>query len=265
MRKRTILIAALTLCTLGVSTLTPSAFAADNPWYGTWKLNRAKSTLTGTTYTVVKTGNVYNFDYGALKFKLADDGKDYPIMPTRTSSLKKTGNNEWLLVAKVNGVENARTVLKLSSDGKTISDSTTGTHADGTTFKSESTSERVSGGPDIAGTWKDVKESSTAPSIMMYADGGAGKLKVDDPISKASGVYGLDGKAEHGTGPRAVPDMTTSFKKISGTELKYVVYVKEKPYYEGIQTVSADGKVLKDVSWLTVKPNEKTIEIYDKQ
>jgi hypothetical protein len=262
---RTMKKSVLLATTLAAFTLAQPLFAAGNPWLGTWKLNRDKSTLTGITFTVVKTGNMYNFDYGALKFAIGDDGKDYPIMPTRTSSLKMTGKNEWLVVGKVNGVETERSTLKLSSDGKTLTETTTGTRADGSSFKSEETDMRVSGGPDIAGTWKDTKQSSSAPELMTYIDAGPNMLKIDFPASKGSGTYPLDGKPVAETGPRAVPDMTTSFKKISGTELKYVTYIKGKPYFEGMQTVSADGKVLKDVGWLVVKPAEKTTEIFEKE
>ena len=261
---RTMKKSALLATTLAVLTLAQPLFAAGNPWLGTWELNRDKSTLTGTTFTVVKTGNTYHFDYGALKFSITDDGKDYPVMPTRTSSLKKTGSNEWLVVGKVNGVEASRTTLKLSSDSNTLTETTTGTRADGSTYKSETTSTRVSSGPDISGTWKDTKESSSAPEVMTYIDAGSNMLKIDYPASKGSGTYPLDGKPVAESGPRAVPDMTTGFKKISGTELKYVTYIKGKPYFEGVQTVSADGKVMKDVGWLVVKPAEKTTEVFEK-
>lgn len=246
-------------------TLVQPVLAADNPWLGTWKLNRDKSTFTGTTYTIVKKGDVYHFDYGAVKFDVTDDGKDCPVVPTRTTSLKSTDKNEWLVVDKVNGVETERTTLKLSDDGKIESDTTTGTRADGSTYKSESTSERISGGPDLAGTWKDTKESNSSTDTMVYSEAGPNMLKIDEPASKSSTVYTLDGKPVAQTGPRAIPDWTTSYKRLSPTELQYKVFVKDKIYFEGTQTVSADGKVIKDVGWLASKTNEKTIAIYEKE
>ena len=246
-------------------TFTQPVLAAGNPWLGTWKLNRDKSAFTGTTYTIVKKGNVYHFDYGAVKFDIADDGKDYPIVPTRTGSLKSTGKDEWLEVLKINGVETERTTIKLSSDGKVETETTTGTRADGTTYKSESSSERISGGPDLAGTWKDTKESSSANDVMVYSDAGPNMLKIDEPISKSSTVYPLDGKPVAETGPRAVPDFTVGYKQLSPTELQYKVFVKGKLQFAGTQTVSADGKVLTDVGALASKPNEKTTAIYEKE
>ena len=251
--------------TLATLTLAQPIFGAENPWFGTWKMNRDKSTLTGTTFTVVKTGNVYHFDYGAVKFQVADDGKDYPVMPTRTTSLRKTGDDEWLVVGKTNGVETSRTVLKLKDGGKAISETTTGTRADGSTYKSEETNVRTGPGPDISGTWKDTKESSSADSVMVYSDGGAGKLKVDYPSSKGSATLPLDGTAVSETGPRAIPGMTYSYKKVSPTELKYTVLFNGKPYVQATQTVSADGKVLKDVGYLVSKPKELTTEVFEKQ
>lgn len=239
--------------------------AAENPWFGTWKLNRAKSTLTGTTYTIAKKGNVYHFDYGAIQFDIADDGKDYPIMPTRTSSLKATGKNEWLGIDKMNGTELSRYTLKLSNDGKTLTQVTTGTRADGTTYTNEETDTRISGGPDIAGTWRETKESSSAPSVMTYSDAGANALKVDFPASKMNATFTLDGKPVQEAGPRAVPGITVGYKKVSPMELKYTVYIQGKVQAEGMQTVSADGKMLKDVSWLASKPAEKTTQVYEKE
>ncbi len=240
-------------------------FAAGNPWLGTWKLNRAKSTFTGETYTVVKNGNLYHFDYGAVKFDVGEDGKDYPVIATRTASLKSTGKNEWLQVSKANGVEVSRAELKLSDDGKTLTSKGTGTRADGSTFKSESVDERVSGGPGLAGTFKSVKESTTASSVMTWSDAGAGKIKVDYPSSKGTTLVTFDGKPVKEEGPRAIPDETTTYKQVSSTEIKYTVFEKGKSYVEGVETVSADGKVLKDVSWLVTKPAEKTTAIYEKQ
>ncbi len=259
--RRSILLCA----TLAALTLAQPVLAATNPWLGTWKLNRDKSTFTGSTYTVAKTGNVYHFDYGAMKFDIADDGKDYPILPTRTSSLKPTGKNEWLGVDKMNGTEISRYTMKLSSDGKTLTQVTTGTRADGSTYKIEETDTRVGAGPDIAGTWKDTKESSSAPSSMTYSDAGPNTLKIEWPASKLSVTLPLDGKPSAENGPRAIPNFTIGYKKVSVTELKYVAYLSGKPYFEGVQTVSADGKVMKDVRWLAAKPAEKTTAVFEKE
>lgn len=259
--KKSVLFAA----TLAACTLAQPLFAASNSWLGTWKLNLDKSTFTGSTYTVVKTGNVYHYDFGPLKFDIADDGKDYPVMPTHTSSLKLIGKNEWLGVDKVNGVEVGRSTLKLSEDGKTLTQVSTGTRPDGSTYKDDETDVRISGGPDLAGTWKNTKDSISAPSEMIYSDAGPNMLKIDKPKSKATATYPLDGKAVAETGPETTPAIKMGYKEVSPNELKYTLYYNGKLAVEGIETVSADGKVLKRVEWLVSKPAEKKTAIFEKQ
>lgn len=245
--------------------LAQPVFAATNPWLGTWKLNRDKSTMTGDTYTVTKKGALYHQEYGPVQFDIGEDGKDYPTSTGYTASMKPTGKNEWLTVGKKDGVEVNRSVMILSDDGKTLTSKTTGTRADGSTYKMESVDERISGGPGLAGTFRSKTFTSSATSIMIYSDAGTGKLKVDYPSSKASIVFSLDGKPTVETGPRADPDETLSMKQVSPTELHKATQVKGKPLDETVLTVSPDGKTLKEVVWLVTKPNEKTTLIFEKQ
>jgi hypothetical protein len=245
--------------------LAQPVFAADNPWFGTWKLNRSKSTFTGSTTKVTKTGNAYHFDLGALKYDVIEDGVDHPIVPDHTSNLKSTGKNEWLEVDKVKGVETSRSKMTLSSDGNTLTMVRTGTRADGSTYKAETKVVRVGAGSGLAGTWKDVSEDSSAKETMVYSDGGNGKLKMQYVEAKSETVVALDGTPATENSPRATPGETFSYKKASPTELKYTVLMQGKPFVEGMQTVSADGKVLKDVSWLVSQPTEKTTEIFEKE
>lgn len=240
-------------------------FAATNPWFGTWKLNRGKSTLTGTTTKVVKNGNAYHFDMGAVKYDVFDDGQDHPTVPDHTTMLKSTGKNEWLQVDKVKGVEVSRAKMTLSNDGNTLTISGTGTRADGSTYKADTKVTRVGTGSGLAGTWKDVSENSSAGETVICSDAGNGKIKLAFVESKSEVVVGLDGVPAPQVGPRVPAGETWSVHKVSPTELKYTISMQGKPFVDGIETVSADGKVLKDVSWLVSQPTEKTTEIFDKQ
>lgn len=241
-------------------------FAATNPWLGTWKLNRDKSTFTGDTLTVGKLpNNGYHFDYGALKYDVYEDGKDYPVVTDATISLKHTGNNEWLYVRKFKGTETSRGEMKLSDDGKTLVVKITGTRADGSTYKSEETNTRLDASTGVSGTWKAVKESTSAESTMLLSDAGSGKIKAEYPQAKSTIVMTFDGKPVTSSGPRTTADETSTFTRVSPTEFKYTELLKGKPYVSGIETVSADGKVLKDVNWLVSKPAEKFIAIWERQ
>ena len=167
-------------------TLAQPVFAATNPWLGTWKVNRDKSIYTGSTTTVKKIPNGYHFDFGAVKYDVIEDGQDHEILPGRVANLKATGKNEWLQVSKIDGKEVGRTTLKLSDDGKVLTQTATGTTASGDTYKTETKMTRLDASTGLAGTWKIDKESSSAKTIMVYSDAGAGKLKMDFPEGKSS-------------------------------------------------------------------------------
>ncbi len=68
-------------------------FAAGSPWDGTWKLNQAKSKMTGSTFTISMDGGMYTVDTGTIKFQYACDGKDYTIIADRTISCTGGGNS----------------------------------------------------------------------------------------------------------------------------------------------------------------------------
>ncbi|MDE1161437.1 MAG: hypothetical protein PW792_05755 [Acidobacteriaceae bacterium] len=240
-------------------------FAADNPWFGTWKLNFNKSTLTGNTVTVGKIPNGYHFDLGAVKYDVFEDGQDHSTVGNRTESLKSTGKHEWLRVYKVDGKEVGRATLRLSEDGTKLTEDITGTDADGSTYSQHVTLERADSRPDLAGTWKQTKAAFSARLLMVYSETDGGKWKVETPSSHSVIVFSLDGTPASESGPRAIADETYAYTKVSDTELKYTIFEKGVPYAEGTETVSTDGKMLKDVSWLTVKPAEKEIDVWEKQ
>ena len=53
---------------------------AQSPWNGTWKLNQARSHMTGDTFTLTKAGGKYHYDGGSVQYDYACDGKDYPTL-----------------------------------------------------------------------------------------------------------------------------------------------------------------------------------------
>ena len=212
-----------------------------------------------------KVAGGYHFEAGGLKYDLLEDGRDHPIVAGQTSSLTRKGENEWLRVNKTNGVETSRTEWKLSADGKTLPLQNTGTEADGSTYKSERTVTRVGPGSGAAGTWKQGKFSSSATPTMILSDAGDGRMKVEYPESKTTRVMTFDGKTVTTNGPRASSDATATFQKVSPTEFKYTELLKGKPFVVGTETVSADGKVIKDVNWIADKPTNKYVEIWERQ
>lgn len=240
-------------------------FAAENPWFGTWKLNRDKSQFTGETQTLTKIPVGYHLDMGAVAFDIYEDGQDHVTFPNHTASLKSTGPNQWLRIVKTNGKETSRSIITLSEDGNTLSFKSTGTRADGSTYTSEMVDQRVGTGSGLAGTWKNTKESSNAVETVILSDAGNGKVKWDFPSSKGGYVSTPDGAPVPMTGPRATPGETVATTIVSPTELNYTEFMSGKPFVQGTDTLSPDGKVMTEVNWLVSQPTEKTTAVYEKQ
>ena len=91
----------------------PCVAAASN-WDGTWKLDPAKSKMTGSTVTITQNDNMYTLDTGSFKFSFGCDGKDYHVLPDRTISCTGSGNS-YTLVEKINGKVDATVKRTISA------------------------------------------------------------------------------------------------------------------------------------------------------
>ncbi len=252
-------------CFAIVLLLAQPVFAAVNPWFGTWKLNRAKSTMTGDTYTIAKAGDAYRIEVGTGTFIVKDNGQDVPTLPNRTISLKKTAENQWLEVRKNNGKETSRSEMKLSPDSKTLTRHTSGTHADGGTYVEDATADRVGTGSGLAATWRTVQSSSSEPETLLYSDAGGGAMRMESTESKSVIVTHFDGQPAPDTGPHATPGQALAIQATSLTSYTWTLFLEGKPFVKGNNKIAADGKSFLEQNWLISKPDEKYTMIYERQ
>src|SRR5262249_15455764 len=106
-----------------------AAHAADSPWSGTWKLDPARSHLTGQTFTPSKgAGELLHFEDGSTaSFDFGLDGKEYRTWANRTTSYTSAGRNAWDTVTRVDGKVLAKGHLALSDDGSKLTMTFVGT------------------------------------------------------------------------------------------------------------------------------------------
>jgi hypothetical protein len=252
------------LCCAGllcVAVATP-CFAAS-PWDGTWKLNEAKSHMTGSTVTITQQGGMYMLDAGVVKYKFACDGKDYVILADRSLSCTGSGNS-YTEIVKIAGKPYETTTRMISADGKTMTVTSKGTRPDGTPFTTNDTEVREGAGTGLVGTWKETKVKSSVPSVI--------ELKVNgnvfhwyDPGYKELSDAKLDGTPAPISGGAAPPGLMISNKSDGPMKVASVVTLNGKELGKDIMTLSADGKTITDVSWTPGKESEKQSYVYDKQ
>ena len=258
----------MNLCVTAVATLLAATpcFAADSPWNGRWKINLDKSKVTGETFTFSMSGSMMHFTNGStVSYDFACDGKDYPTIADRTVSCMKNDRNAFDSVSKLKGTELAKTHRELSADGKTLSVTTTGKSPDGSAFTDSNVYSRETPGTGLAGKWKNVKSTTSAPDVIDVKMAAPDSIHWDVPAYKESLDGKTDGKAIPMIGPTTPAGLTISFKKVSATKLTYEVKLKDKMMAEGDQTLAADGKTITDTSWVAGKPTEKEVNVYEKQ
>lgn len=238
-------------------------FAASSPWDGTWKLNEAKSHMTGSTVTITQQGGMFLLDAGAVKYKFACDGKDYPIIADRSLSCTGSGNS-YTEVVKIGGKPYETTKRDISADGKTLTSVTKGTRPDGTAFTVNDTEVREGAGTGLAGTWKETKTKDSAAEVIELKVNG-NVLHFYEPGFKEVSDAKLDGTLAPITGGTAPAGLMISNKSDGPTKVVSVVTLNVKELDKDIMTLSADGKTITDVVWVPGKEAEKRTYVYDKQ
>lgn len=240
-------------------------FGATASWNGTWKLDRAKSHMTGGTVDITQTGSqAFRVDMGSVTENITCDGKTHPVIAGRDGKCRKLPGGGYELTTLQNGKVLGRTHLSFSSNGKKQYMTSTNYLPGGKTTTSHSTYTRLSGTTGLAGKWRQTRYSSTSPGIMVISVSG-NTIHFHNPAEKSMLSAKLDGTPATPTGPDAPRGLTDSVKKISPRELHETVRLNGKIVSQETDTLSVNGKTLTEVSWNPAKPNEKEIDVYTKQ
>ena len=237
--------------------------AQSSPFAGTWKLDTAKSKFTGDTFTYSTTpSGLMHYSDGAVDYDFGTDGKAYPTMGNHTVTWNKVDDHTWDSEGKAGDTTFFKSHRVLSGDGKTLVITYTELRPDGTTNQGSNTYERVSGGPGLAGTWKNVKVSAPPDSISI-AIPAAGQIVFEDPSFKVVVSGPTDGSPLIVKGPTVPEGMVAMYTPEGPNKMDYTIKYKDKPINKGVMSVS--GNTLTDTSWVPGKENEKTVAVYDKQ
>ena len=151
---------------VGLLLVSANAYAADSPFYGTWKLNLAKSHMTnprqaanddhgsGSPYSRLTVFAPYGDD-GVTRVSIGDenpnvsgsieylsakfDGKDYAINggDPRIVVLTRVDRSTINMVTKRHGKVTRHAQMKVSPDGKTLTDTSSGENAVGAPYSGQ--------------------------------------------------------------------------------------------------------------------------------
>jgi len=208
---------------------------------------------------------MWESSFGKLKFNFAPDGKPYPMFDKdHTITATMPDSHTLKSVNMVKGKVTSTSIDTLSADGKTISDVTTGTREDGSSYTSTETDTRTGPGEGFFGTWTSTKvdSSSDTPETITTT---STTISFSRAAGKSSLTAKLDGTPATPVSPEMTAGVTVSYKKVSATRLDFSVMLKGKLITKGYDELAADGKSYTEVSWLVGSESEKTTSVYDKQ
>ncbi len=240
-----------------------SAWAADDPFVGTWKGTQYHGA--GQVWQIKDLGaNKYDWTYGDNPFEIIADGKERPAKFGGTYLLRQDSPDKWVMTNKHNGQVTSVQTWTLLDGGQQLHAESKGTRPDGSPYTDETTSARVGTGSGFAGKWeiKDVKFSSE-PVMIIQPDGNDG-LSFRWPADKEHQDIKFDGKDYADLGPRVAPGSTSSAERID----EHTIQVTDKVHGKAMDTrelkVSEDGRTLTDKMYATGE-QKPVITVWQKQ
>jgi hypothetical protein len=238
---------------------------AQSAFVGTWKLNQAKSHLTGdtVTYSAAPDGAIKETTAaGSYTFKT--DGRPYTTPFDSTVTWKQTERSTWTTEERMKDKLLSTDIMQVSADGKTMTVLSSGTSPNGTAFNDKEVYTRIAGASGLMGTWKSEKVKSSTSPMMEFAANGPNGIAWILPEIKAKLDLTFDGKDIAPVGPTVPAGLTIAATKNSGRSFSFVEKMNGKALFKGTLTVSKDGKTLTNVSTPVHGANERTA-VYDKQ
>ena len=221
-----------------------TAWAADDPMVGDWKLNPKKSTLTDVMRVGSMRGNKYSFDFGGGDPEIAiADGTDQPGHFGMTISVEVNAPNKWTFVRKKDGKVLVTGVWTLSSDGTTLNDHYTAARANGDSTSLDYVYKRKGEGSGFAGTWVSSSEQVNSvvtlkvrmwegDGLSFISQGGAGTRNVR-----------FDGHDYANVGA-VVEGVTTSARRLDNSKLELTDKISGKVRDTQEISLSPDGSTL---------------------
>jgi hypothetical protein len=211
-----------------------------NPFVGKWKIDQAKSHVTGAADSVKSLGpNRWEFQYGTFSWTVKADGTDQPT-PFGTTTLKVLNPTTWQFTDKADGKPTGSETWALSPDDKTVTRTFTGKKEDGEQLSSVVTVKRTAGTSGFEGAWEITAVELPFTDIDIEANGEDG-ITLHVPDDGTTYSLKFDGKDYPEQGPRIPAGMTVSAKLTGARIAQATTKLNGKVFDNEDWEVSADG------------------------
>jgi hypothetical protein len=244
------------VCVVGLSV---PCVAQDNPWNGSWKLDKSTVKFDGPIISVATKGNSFIVSrYGRLAPNHICDGQPRKQDDGRGTTCITTGTGYVIITAATaDGKQpELKETVSFSENGKsmTLVDDTT---RQGKPVHTQYVSKRVSGGPGIGGVWKQVtpNESPTDPGILEINAQGTSVVFTRSDGTKPM-TYTLDGL------PTNIGGQRTAEARMDGSMLTVTDRNDGKVTQETTYVLSKDGHTIKEKAVTPEPAPGKTLVSY---
>jgi len=244
-----------------------SAFAATDPFVGTWVYNSGKSPKPTITYAIKDLGGNRYALTGSTGTTIEVKADGIPIeTPTgATVSFNRLDDHDWEMVR--NDDQNMVRTYNISPDDTTLTLHDVYTSKTGTHYETIVRYARRSPGNGIFGEWQSTsieeKTLEEAPRIVITSFGTDG-LSFSVPADKHLSELNFDGRMYADSGAGDKKGHSTSGRRVNEHFLQIESQVDGRPEYSEEYKVSDDGKTLTIVGRY---PNSSVVftMLWDKQ
>lgn len=235
--------------------LTLPCVAQDNPWNGSWKVDRSTMKYDGPTFSVATDADGYSVTRGGTASpKVVCDGKPNAPDKGTTTTCTKAGTG-YALENTRDGKQASKVKIETSPDGQTLTRTVDVTPPDDSPFTITLVSKRVSGGDGAPVVWKETSfnESQDTGLLTILVKGDSVDFKETDndkPITCK-----LDGT------PTTISGKRTMSAKLDGPRTLKVTYSNDgEVQRENTFVLSPDGKAITETD-VTPAPSPSTMSV----
>jgi len=234
--------------------LNRSCIAQANPWDGSWKADPSSLKYSGPTFSVATDADGFTTTRGGTAApKVVCDGKPQTT-PDGMLTCTKSGMVYAIELSK-DGKTLRKTMLSVSADGKTRTAKNERFPTDDKPFTTTTTAVRVSGGPGMAGVWKETKVVQTRDTGILTIKVTGGSVAFKETDNDKPVICKLDGTETK------ISDVATMSVKLADPNTLKVTYRSDgKVRRENTFVLSANGKMITETD-VTPDPSPSTMSL----
>lgn len=216
--------------------------AAQNPFAGVWKLNQEKSQLTGDTMKFGPAADdAIELTAGGLTYSFRTDGKTYALPSGNAAIWRQNSPDTWTTeYRKLNNKLLSIDTWVLSSDGRTLTVTSSGTKANGDLYTDTEEYTRTAGTSGLMGSWKSTAVKLSSPNELSIQESGLDRLVFKIAALKASCELNFDGKEAAVDGPDLPSGLRLSLTRTGPYSFRLVQKLNGTTVSSSVYTVSSD-------------------------